>query len=53
LFNFRVTGNEKSGHGIEIHRINEVFINGISVTGMVEMESICIIVSKIRELAIQ
>ncbi len=32
LSNFRITGNEKSGHGIEARRINEIFINGITVS---------------------
>ena len=32
LANFRITGNAKSGHGIEARRINEVFIEGVSVS---------------------
>ena len=32
LLNFRITGNEKSGHGIEARRINEIFLQGISVS---------------------
>jgi len=32
LANFRITGNEKSGHGIEFRRINEVFIDGVTVS---------------------
>ena len=32
LANFRVTGNEDSGHGIEAHNINEIFIDGVSVS---------------------
>jgi len=32
LANFRITGNEKSGNGIEARRINEVFIDGITVS---------------------
>ena len=32
LANFRVTGNEKSGNGIEARRINEVFIDGVTVS---------------------
>jgi hypothetical protein len=32
LADFRITGNEKSGHGIEARRINEVFIDGVSVS---------------------
>lgn len=32
LANFRITGNEKSGHGIEARRINEVFIDGVTVS---------------------
>ncbi|MBI1900895.1 MAG: right-handed parallel beta-helix repeat-containing protein [Planctomycetia bacterium] len=30
LRDFRVTGNEKSGHGIESLRINEIFIHGVT-----------------------
>ena len=30
LANFRLTGNEKSGHGIEARRINEVFMQGVT-----------------------
>jgi hypothetical protein len=32
LLNFRITGNEKSGHGIEARWINEIFIQGITVS---------------------
>jgi len=32
LADFRMTGNEKSGHGIEARRINEVFIDGVTVS---------------------
>jgi len=32
LANFRITGNDKSGHGIEARRINEIFIDGVSVS---------------------
>jgi hypothetical protein len=32
LSDFRITGNEKSGNGIEARRINEIFINGVSVS---------------------
>jgi hypothetical protein len=32
LANFRITGNERSGHGIEARRINEIFIDGITVS---------------------
>jgi hypothetical protein len=32
LLNFRITGNEKSGHGIEARGINEVFMHGITVS---------------------
>jgi len=32
LSNFRITGNEKSGHGIEANRINEIFIDGVTVS---------------------
>ncbi len=32
LANFRLTGNDKSGHGIEARRINEVFIEGVTVS---------------------
>lgn len=30
LANFRLTGNEKSGHGIEARRINELFVEGVT-----------------------
>jgi hypothetical protein len=30
LANFRLTGNSKSGHGIEARRINEIFIEGVT-----------------------
>lgn len=32
LANFRITGNKKSGHGIECRRINEVYIEGVTVS---------------------
>jgi len=32
LANFRITGNEKSGHGIEASRVNEIFIDGVTVS---------------------
>jgi hypothetical protein len=32
LVDFRITGSEKSGHGIEARRINEVFIDGVTVS---------------------
>jgi hypothetical protein len=32
LADFRITGNEKSGHGIEGRRINEIFIDGVTVS---------------------
>ena len=32
LSDFRITGNEKSGHGIEARRINEIFIDGVTVS---------------------
>jgi len=32
LTNFRITGNEKSGHGIDARRINEIFIDGVTVS---------------------
>ena len=32
LTNFRITGNESSGHGIEARRINEIFIDGVTVS---------------------
>jgi hypothetical protein len=32
LANFRITGNDKSGSGIEVRRINEIFIDGITVS---------------------
>jgi len=32
LADFRITGNDKSGHGIEARRINEVFIDGVTVS---------------------
>ena len=32
LANFRITGNEKSGVGIHANRINEVFIDGVTVS---------------------
>lgn len=32
LADFRITGNEKSGHGVEARRINEIFIDGVTVS---------------------
>jgi hypothetical protein len=32
LADFRITGNEKSGHGINARRINEIFIDGVTVS---------------------
>ena len=32
LADFHITGNEKSGHGIEARRINEIFIDGVTVS---------------------
>jgi len=32
LASFRLTGNDKSGHGIEARRINEIFIEGVTVS---------------------
>ena len=32
LADFRITGNDKSGHGIEARRINEIFIDGVTVS---------------------
>ena len=32
LANFRLTGNEQSGHGIEAVHINEIFIHGVTVS---------------------
>jgi hypothetical protein len=32
LANFRVTGNEKSGHGILATRVNEIFIHGVTAS---------------------
>ncbi|MDG1895609.1 MAG: right-handed parallel beta-helix repeat-containing protein [Fuerstiella sp.] len=32
LSNFRITGNEKSGHGIEAILIEEIFVQGVSVS---------------------
>ncbi len=32
LANFRLTGNDKSGHGIEARRINELFVEGVTVS---------------------
>ncbi len=32
LADFRLTGNEKSGHGIEARGINEIYITGVSVS---------------------
>lgn len=32
LANFRLTGNDRSGHGIEARRVNEIFIEGVTVS---------------------
>lgn len=32
LSDFRITGNEKSGHGIEARWINEIFLHGVTVS---------------------
>lgn len=32
LSNFRITGNEQSGHGIEAVLVNEIFIQGVTVS---------------------
>jgi len=32
LQNLRVTGNEKSGHGILAHHVDEIFLHGVSVS---------------------
>ncbi|MCD6597408.1 MAG: right-handed parallel beta-helix repeat-containing protein [Bacteroidales bacterium] len=32
LLNFRITGNEKSGHGIDARGINEIFMHGVTVS---------------------
>lgn len=32
LSNFRITGNEKSGHGIEALLVNEIFIQGVTIS---------------------
>ncbi len=32
LKDFRITGNENSGNGIEARRINEIFINGVTIS---------------------
>ena len=32
LANFRISGSQKSGHGIEARRINEIFIDGVTVS---------------------
>lgn len=32
ISNLRITGNEKSGHGIEVRWVNEVFIDGVTVS---------------------
>lgn len=32
LANFRITGNERSGHGIEAMRVNEIFLQGLTVS---------------------
>jgi hypothetical protein len=32
LADFRISGNDKSGHGIEARRINEIFIDGVTVS---------------------
>ncbi len=32
IANLRITGNENSGHGIDARRINEIFIDGVTVS---------------------
>lgn len=32
LLNFRITGNDKSGHGIDARGINEIFLQGVTVS---------------------
>jgi hypothetical protein len=32
LQNLRITGNEKSGHGILAHHVNEIFLHGVTVS---------------------
>jgi hypothetical protein len=32
LSNFRITGNERSGHGIAAHYINEIYLEGVTVS---------------------
>ena len=32
LSNFRITGNDKSGHGIAARNVNEIFIQGVTVS---------------------
>jgi len=32
LADFRITGNERSGHGIDARRINEIFIDGVTLS---------------------
>jgi len=32
LSNFRLTGNERSGHGIEALHVNEIFVDGVTVS---------------------
>ena len=32
LSDFRITGNEKSGHGIEAVQVNEIFLQGVTVS---------------------
>jgi parallel beta-helix repeat protein len=32
LSNFRITGNEKSGHGIEAIKVNELYVQGVTIS---------------------
>lgn len=32
LSNFRITGNEKSGHGVEARFVNELYVDGVTVS---------------------
>ncbi|MFZ5828967.1 MAG: right-handed parallel beta-helix repeat-containing protein [Planctomycetota bacterium] len=32
LADFRLTGNEKSGHGIEVNNVNELFVQGVTLS---------------------
>lgn len=32
MANFRVTGHKESGHGIDAHNVNEIFIDGVTVS---------------------